>query len=54
MSDWFLLNRINVPSNHLPIDQKMELAANILANTTEANLSFRNVAISGTSCTPNP
>src|SRR5207244_11433322 len=40
-----LLYRIDVPSNHLPIDQEMQFATNILSHTAKSNLPLGNLTV---------
>src|SRR2546426_7744779 len=54
MCDWFLLYRIDMSGNHFPIDQEMELAANILPDPTQPNLSLGNVTIASARCASDP
>ena len=54
MRDWFLLDRINVSSNHFSIDQEMEFAPDILPDTAQPNLSVGNVTVASTRCATDP
>src|SRR2546426_1082572 len=45
---------IKLSSNHLAIDQEMELATNILPDPTQPDLSLGNVTIASARCTPDP
>ena len=54
MRDRFLLDRINMSSNHLPIDKEMEFATNILSDPTESNLSFGNITVASAGCASDP
>ena len=54
MRYWFLLDRVNVSGNHFPVDQEVEFAANILADTAQPNLSFGNVTVASAGCASDP
>jgi len=45
-----LLDRINMPSDHLSIDQELEFSTNVLSDPAKANLSLGNVAVSSACC----
>ncbi len=54
MDDGLLLDRIDVPSDHFSIDEKLEFSSDVLSDPAEAYLSLGNVAVSGACCASDP
>ena len=54
MDDGLLLYRINVTSDDFSIDEELEFSTYVLADSAQADLALRNVAVSSTGCAPDP
>jgi len=54
VDDRFLLYRVHMAGDNFPVDEELEFAADVLAYSTEANLTIRNVAVPGAGCAADP
>jgi hypothetical protein len=50
----FLLDGINMACDDFSVDEKLEFSSDILSNSTKADLSFGDVAVSGACCASDP